>query len=84
MISSSSSTSKTSPRFLEEISNNTQNKTTISKAITNKPINPFEDEDDINYDESKNPFAAEDTDHKNTAAAGNPFEEYDNNLNPFA
>lgn len=55
-----------------------------------KPPNPFDDEDD-GYDESKNPFADDDETESFVTAddvkekdANNPFDEYDNNLNPFA
>lgn len=54
----------------------------ISRNITNqKARNPFED--DEGYDDSKNPFADDEKDELN-ADVTNPFEEYDNNLNPFA
>lgn len=54
----------------------------ISKNITNhKTKNPFDDDD--GYDDSKNPFADDEKDHSETEK-NNPFEEYDNNLNPFA
>lgn len=51
--------------------------------------NPFDDDDDITgYDSSKDPFAADEpTPKKQLAAkvdAGNPFNEYDSNLDPFA
>lgn len=58
--------------------------------------NPFDDNDDenIDYDESKNPFADEGGEDKSNPAnakntsnkakpTANPFGEYDNNLNPF-
>lgn len=55
---------------------------TISKNITNQKVkNPFEDDD--GYDDSKNPFADDEKDATETDK-NNPFEEYDNNLNPFA
>lgn len=60
------------------------------KPSTSAAKNPFDDEDDTGYDESKNPFADE-TDGAKLAAESdknnkdsNPFDEYDNNLNPFA
>lgn len=55
--------------------------------------NPFDDEDDIEYDDSKNPFADETSESfkpdvaKETSNSDmqttNPFGEYDSNLNPF-
>lgn len=58
-----------------------------SNAISNNIVNqraknPFDDDDD-GYDDSKNPFAEDENDGADTDKA-NPFEEYDNNLNPFA
>ncbi len=54
----------------------------IAQSIANQRAkNPF-DEDD-GYDDAKNPFAEDDTDAAD-ADKNNPFEEYDNNLNPFA
>lgn len=50
----------------------------ISSAIANDSKNPFEE----TYDESKNPFADEETNDPT-----NPFgedEDYDKNLNPFS
>lgn len=66
-----------------------------SSYSATKPKNPFEEDDvnDENYDESKNPFADEpDGDNGAVEAVAdikgkvnpNPFDEYDNNLNPFA
>ncbi|GAB0087828.1 Vacuolar protein sorting-associated protein 11 homolog [Sergentomyia squamirostris] len=60
---------------------------TISKHLTvstAKPINPFDDEH-IDYDESKNPFADDTEEAPSVAkeASTNPFDDYDNNLNPF-
>ncbi|XP_059608812.1 vacuolar protein sorting-associated protein 11 homolog [Phlebotomus argentipes] len=60
---------------------------TISKnlAPNAKPNNPFEDE--IQYDDSKNPFADDDDEDEAPAmgkeASTNPFDDYDSNLNPF-
>ncbi|KAJ6646297.1 Vacuolar protein sorting-associated protein 11 like [Pseudolycoriella hygida] len=54
----------------------------ISKNIVNQRAkNPFEDGD--GYDDSKNPFAEDEKDGAD-AEQGNPFGEYDDNLNPFA
>lgn len=44
-----------------------------AKPTSESHLNPFEEDDQNEYDESKNPFA-EDT---------NPFSEYDESLNPF-
>lgn len=41
-----------------------------------KPTNPFEDDDNIEYDESKNPFANENAVENKQS---NPFGEYDSN-----
>lgn len=58
-------------------------------------VNPFDDDDEsnIDYDESKNPFADDAGESSkpyiakeisnNDKQASNPFGEYDNNLNPF-
>uniref|UniRef100_A0A1B0CT92 Vacuolar protein sorting-associated protein 11 homolog n=2 Tax=Lutzomyia longipalpis TaxID=7200 RepID=A0A1B0CT92_LUTLO len=57
----------------------------ISKNLaTNKPKNPFDD-DEIEYDESKNPFAEDDDGSLSVGneASTNPFDDYDSNLNPF-
>ena len=73
------STAFNPPKQKQEIS--------ISKQIIKESTNPFGDEDEDGYDKSKNPFA-EDEDDENGAKVQsevkNPFEEYDNNLNPFA
>lgn len=54
----------------------------ISNNIANQRAkNPFED--DEGYDDTKNPFAEDEKDNADTDKS-NPFEEYDNNLNPFA
>uniref|UniRef100_A0A6B2EKS8 Vacuolar protein sorting-associated protein 11 homolog n=1 Tax=Phlebotomus kandelakii TaxID=1109342 RepID=A0A6B2EKS8_9DIPT len=57
---------------------------TISKNLApSKSINPFEDE--IQYDDSKNPFAGDDDEEPalGKEASTNPFDDYDSNLNPF-
>lgn len=72
------------------VSNKSVTKPPITKSIaTPKARNPFEEEN--SYDESKNPFADEpdasdDSNEQkpNQADGNNPFEEYDNNLNPFS
>lgn len=57
------------------------------------PKNPFDEDDDSGgaYDEAKNPFADDPEPKLVKGAAGdgagdknNPFDEYDNNLNPFS
>lgn len=56
----------------------------ISKNLApTKSKNPFEDE--IEYDESKNPFAEDEDEVPSVAkeASTNPFDDYDSNLNPF-
>lgn len=52
-----------------------------SNLANQRPKNPFEDDD--GYDEAKNPFAEDEQDAVEVDKS-NPFEEYDNNLNPFA
>lgn len=64
-----------------------------SSSLKSAPANPFDDEDDIEYDDSKNPFADEASESPITDVAketsnsdkqtNNPFGEYDSNLNPF-
>lgn len=61
---------------LKEIKDTDYKRATIShlaKPVTEGHLNPFEDDSQIEYDESKNPFAEE----------TNPFGEYDESLNPF-
>ena len=59
-------------------------------ANTSKPKNPFEEGDEGAYDESKNPFADDEVPAApkkpdvDVDKGSNPFEEYDNNLNPFS
>lgn len=72
------------------ISSNFVSRTKASVSVA-KPKNPFDDEQDDNasYDESKNPFADELNGEKVAVNAlsnkeTKPFDEYDNNLNPFA
>lgn len=72
------------------ISSNLVSRTKASASVA-QPKNPFDDEEDDNasYDESKNPFA-DGTDGGKIAVDASkgketkPFNEYDNNLNPFA
>lgn len=61
---------------LKEIKDTDRKRANIShhaKPISESHLNPFEDDSQIEYDESKNPFAEE----------NNPFSEYDKSLNPF-
>lgn len=76
----SSNLKKSKANATNSISRNLVNKTLA------KPSNPFDEDDD--YDDTKNPFAEEaeaaSENVKPNAGVGNPFGEYDSNLNPFS
>lgn len=63
---------------------------TAANAMAATASNPFDEDDDMTgYDSAKNPFAADEPTPKKQAASskadpGNPFEDYDSNLDPFA
>lgn len=59
-----------------------QSNSISSNIINQRAKNPFDDDD--GYDDAKNPFAEDEKDGGDDADKANPFEEYDNNLNPFA
>lgn len=80
---------------LKTVSDRLSKLTTTEKQNAGQSRNPFdEDEDGANaYDDSKNPFAEDEPALKQQKEidqieqpnkALNPFEEYDNNLNPFS
>lgn len=58
-----------------------QSNSIASNIANQRAKNPFDDDD--SYDDAKNPFADDEND-ENDADKVKPFEEYDNNLNPFA
>lgn len=79
---------------LKAVSDRLSKLATTEKQNVAQPKNPFDEGDDVNddYDESKNPFAEDESVLKQQKSKEqtepnkvlNPFEEYDNNLNPFA
>lgn len=81
-------------RHLKPVKNNRRT-VAMSYPVQSVSKNPFDDDDDNNdkYDDSKNPFAGEDDESpkkeiakdtsNNDQQISNPFNEYNNNLNPF-
>lgn len=85
---------------IQEIQRSNKNVTTKllptvqpSKSVASNPFDEDDDSSNIDYDESKNPFANDETDSTKPDVAkeisnhdkqtSNPFGEYDSNLNPF-
>lgn len=85
-----------SPKYPSNSSLKTQSNESVKPVAAEiKSKNPFDEDDAVEvYDDSKNPFAddvdgasaveAKDIEAVENGKKLNPFEEYDNNLNPFA